>query len=146
MTERLQQLLNLLPEHIRSLPPSRLWVLLGLIGTVLTTGLVSLLWMSGGTEHRALYGQLSMEDAAAITAKLRELQVSFSLEGDGTTILVPADRVHDLRLRLATEGLPQGGGGFQSALIPFQSCEQWDYQFLYITVLLRPGHRPKRDP
>ena len=31
---------------------------------------------------------------------------------DGGTIIVPADRVHDARLKLAAQGLPEGDGGF----------------------------------
>ena len=51
-----------------------------------------------------------MQDAGAIAAKLKEMKVPYTLKGDGTTILVPAAMVLDARLRLATEGLPQGGG------------------------------------
>ena len=58
-----------------------------------------------------LYSQLNMQDAGAIAAKLKEMKVPYTLKGDGTTILVPAAMVLDARLRLATEGLPQGGRG-----------------------------------
>jgi flagellar M-ring protein FliF len=55
-----------------------------------------------------------MDDAAAMASKLKEMGVPYRLEGDGTTILVPASMVYDMRLRLATEGLPRGGGaGFE---------------------------------
>jgi flagellar M-ring protein FliF len=114
MAERLKQLLDLLPARVRTLPPAKLFVLLGLLGAGLAVGLVALLWMFGAVEQQALYTQLTMADAAAITAKLREMQVPYSIEGDGTTILVPSSMVYDTRLRLATEGLPQGGGvGFE---------------------------------
>jgi flagellar M-ring protein FliF len=70
--------------------------------------------MSGGTEQQVLYAQLSIDDAAAVTTKLREMHIPYTLKGDGTTILVPSTMVYDARLRLATEGLPQGGGvGFE---------------------------------
>jgi flagellar M-ring protein FliF len=115
MTERLKRLLDLLPEHIRTLSPAKLFVLLGLLGAVLAVGLVALLWRSGGgTEQQILYTQLSIQDAGAITTKLRDMGVAYMVKGDGTTIMVPAPMVYDLRLRLATEGLPQGGGvGFE---------------------------------
>jgi flagellar M-ring protein FliF len=114
IAERLKQLLDLLPVSIRILPPAKLFALLGLLGAILAVGLVSVLWMSGDGRHQLLYTQLTMEDAAAITAKLREMQVPYTIEGDGTTIMVPATMVYDTRLRLATEGLPQGGGtGFE---------------------------------
>jgi flagellar M-ring protein FliF len=114
MTERLKQLLDLLPANVRALPPAKLFVLLGIFGAALAVGLVSLLWLSGGAKQQVLYTQLSMEDAAAITAKLKEMRVPYTIGGDGTTILVPSTVVYDTRLRLAAEGLPQGGGmGFE---------------------------------
>jgi flagellar M-ring protein FliF len=114
MTERVKQLLNLLPEQLRTLSPAKLFVLLGLIGAVLAVGVVSMLWRSGEVAQQVLYTQLTMQDAGAITTKLREMGVQYTVKGDGTTIFVPAPMVYDLRLRLATEGLPQGGGvGFE---------------------------------
>ena len=81
---------------------------------MVAVGTVSLLWMSGGSEQQVLYSQLSMEDAAAVTTKLREMNIPYTIKGDGTTILVPSTMVYDTRLRLATAGLPQGGGvGFE---------------------------------
>jgi flagellar M-ring protein FliF len=114
MLERLRQLADYLPATVRELSPTRLFVLLGLLGTVVAMGVVALLWMSGKPEQQVLYSQLSMEDAAAVTTKLKELHIPYTLKGDGTTILVPSTLVYDTRLRLATEGLPQGGGvGFE---------------------------------
>jgi flagellar M-ring protein FliF len=114
MLERFKPLLEFIPGHLRSLSPARLFVLLGVLGTGLSLGIVMLLWHSGDTPQHTLYTQLTMQDAAAITAKLREMGVAYTVQGDGTTILVPASMVYDLRLRLATEGLPQGGGiGFE---------------------------------
>ena len=114
MIERLKQLVNFLPAHVRELSPGRLFILLGLLGIVVAVGTVSLLWMSGGSEQQVLYSQLSMEDAAAVTTKLREMNIPYTIKGDGTTILVPSTIVYDTRLRLATAGLPQGGGvGFE---------------------------------
>src|SRR5947199_61430 len=69
------------------------------------------LWGAGEKEQQqVLYSQLNMQDAGAIAAKLKEMKVPYTLKGDGTTILAPAAMVLDARLRLATEGLPQGGG------------------------------------
>jgi flagellar M-ring protein FliF len=63
----------------------------------------------------ALFSQLDREDAATIVAKLKELKVSYRVDGDGTTVEVPESRVRELRLELAGAGLPRGGGvGFES--------------------------------
>src|SRR5438093_8568460 len=65
-------------------------------------------------EYRLLYSGLATEDAAAVTAKLQSLNVSYRLASGGTTIFVPADQVQQLRLDLAAEGLPtRGTKGFE---------------------------------
>ncbi len=46
--------------------------------------------------------------------KLKETKVPYETTGGGTTVLVPSAQVHELRLQLATQGLPHGGGvGFE---------------------------------
>ncbi|MCX8031414.1 MAG: flagellar basal-body MS-ring/collar protein FliF [Thermodesulfovibrionales bacterium] len=62
--------------------------------------------------YQVLYTNLSDEDAGAITQKLKDLKIPYKIEGK--TIKVPDDKVHDLRIQLASQGLPQGGGvGFE---------------------------------
>ncbi|MDJ0765624.1 MAG: flagellar basal-body MS-ring/collar protein FliF [Myxococcota bacterium] len=66
------------------------------------------------TERKVLYTDLAEEDAAAIVTYLKGQNTPYWLEGGGTTILVPSERVHDTRLALAAEGIPVGGGvGFE---------------------------------
>jgi flagellar M-ring protein FliF len=65
------------------------------------------------TDYQILYSGLSVEDAGAVTAKLQNQGVPFRLSANGTTILVPAERVHQLRLDLAVEGVPSKGKGFE---------------------------------
>ncbi len=61
-----------------------------------------------------LFSGLAGEDAGAIAQKLNDEKIQYQLSGDGGTIEVPADKVHDLRLKMATQGLPQGGSvGFE---------------------------------
>lgn len=56
-----------------------------------------------------LYGELSADDSGKIVNRLGSMNVPYSLEEDGTRILVPADRVPRLRMAMAAEGLPNGG-------------------------------------
>jgi flagellar M-ring protein FliF len=65
------------------------------------------------TDYQILYSGLSPEDAGAVTAKLQAQGVPFHLSANGSTILVPAERVHQLRLDLAVEGVPSKGKGFE---------------------------------
>jgi flagellar M-ring protein FliF len=112
MLEQLNHWLRTLPERFRQLPLLQRFAVLGLPAAVLAALVVMvMLWGSGEKEQvQVLYSQLNMQDAGAIAAKLKEMKIPYTLKGDGTTILVPAAMVLDARLRLATEGLPQGGG------------------------------------
>jgi len=89
------------------------------IGLALTTALsiaaiVAVGFWAAQPEYRMLYSNLSVEDAGAVTAKLQAQNVPFRLSTGGTTILVPADQVQQLRLDLAADGLPtKGGKGFE---------------------------------
>src|SRR5437870_5592437 len=56
-------------------------------------------------DYRVLFSGLSVEDAGAITAKLQAQAVPFRLTAAGTTVLVPAEQLQQLRLDLAVEGL-----------------------------------------
>ena len=63
-------------------------------------------------EYQLLYSNLSEADAGQIAQKLKEMKVPHRVDAGG--ILVPADKVYDARLHLASQGLPQGGGvGFE---------------------------------
>ena len=65
-------------------------------------------------QYEKLYSGLNDEDAAEVVAQLQEERMAYELSGDGRSILVPADKVHDIRLALAGAGLPRGGGvGFE---------------------------------
>lgn len=89
-----------------------------IIGGVLIAAVLSILVMiSVGdktTDYAVLYTSLSQEDAADVTARLKEQRIPYQLEMNGTVIKVPSDKVLDTRLSLAGEGLPRGGGvGFE---------------------------------
>ncbi len=86
-----------------------------------TTGIAALVlagwltWRANNENWGVLFSQLERDDAAALVAKLRELKVPYRLREEGAAIDVPEARVHELRLELASAGLPRGGGiGFES--------------------------------
>jgi len=56
-----------------------------------------------------LFSAMAAEDAGAVTARLRDLKVEYRLADGGATILVPRDKVAEVRLQLAAAGLPQSG-------------------------------------
>lgn len=66
------------------------------------------------TDDAVLFSNLAGEDAAAIVEYLKGKHVAYKLEKEGTTIVVPREQVHELRLELASEGIPVGGAvGFE---------------------------------
>ena len=65
------------------------------------------LWSSKG-DFKVLYANLSDKDGGAVIAQLSQMNVPYRMSEGGGAILVPAAQVHDLRLRLATAGLPKG--------------------------------------
>jgi flagellar M-ring protein FliF len=90
----------------------RIALVLGTVGVMCAVLLIA--FLDGRENYTVLFADLSPDDAQAISAKLKELKVPAELEGAGTAILVPEARVRELRLELAGEGLPRGGGvGFE---------------------------------
>ena len=65
------------------------------------------LWSSKG-DYKVLYANLSDKDGGAVIAQLSQMNVPYRMSEGGAAIMVPAAQVHDLRLRLATAGLPKG--------------------------------------
>jgi flagellar M-ring protein FliF len=65
------------------------------------------LWSSKG-DFKVLYANLSDKDGGAVIAQLSQMNVPYRMSEGGAAILVPATQVHDLRLKLATAGLPKG--------------------------------------
>jgi flagellar M-ring protein FliF len=92
------------------IPPSLrpLAFLIGIAAAV-AAGVVIVLWSKEPT-YSLLYGNLGQQDAAQIAQALDTNNIPYKL--DGGTISVPADHVHNARLKLAAQGLPEGDGGF----------------------------------
>ncbi len=81
-----------------------LFVVIAIVGLV----------MGRQAEWRVLYANLSDKDGGAIIAQLSQMNVPYKHTEGGQAILVPADKVHDTRLRLASQGLPKGSvNGFE---------------------------------
>lgn len=88
---------------------------LGLVAGVLAVGVIAAaVFMSSKPDYKVLFSNLSDKDGGAIVAQLSQMNVPYRYTEGGGAILVPADRVHDVRLKLATQGLPKGAiSGFE---------------------------------
>lgn len=81
---------------------------------VLAMGIAGM-FMGHQPDFRVLYANLADKDGGAIIAQLSQMNIPYKHADGGSAILVPADRVNDVRMRLASQGLPKGTvGGFDS--------------------------------
>jgi len=93
---------------------------------------VALMW-ARTPEYRILYSNLSDRDGGDVIAALAQLNVPYRVAEGGTVLMVPAGQVYDLRLKLASQGLPKGGAvGFElmdtQKFGTSQFAEQINYQ------------------
>ena len=88
-------------------PTTRLLLLLVGVAGAVALGVAIVLW-SRGPNYTLLYAGLDPKDAAAVSQALQTSNTPFRLGADGASISVPADVLADVRLRLASQGLPQG--------------------------------------
>ncbi len=111
--DSLKNLFGGMGERFQSLSATqRLIIPIAVAALLLALGF--LLFMQGQEDYGVLFSNLSQEDAGGIVSKLKGKKVSYRLEANGTTILVPKSEMYELRLVLASEGMPKGGGvGFE---------------------------------
>ncbi|HYL78153.1 MAG TPA: flagellar basal-body MS-ring/collar protein FliF [Bryobacteraceae bacterium] len=84
-------------------------VSLVVVAGVVMAGLISFSHWNRERDFRPLYTSLSPEDAGAVLAKIREGGTDFRLAENGSSVLVPSDKVAELRLQLAAAGVPKSG-------------------------------------
>jgi flagellar M-ring protein FliF len=97
-----------LGSRLAALPAGRK-AMLGLgLAALVGIALAMSMWSSQGN-YKVLYANLSDKDGGAILAQLSQMNVPYKHAEGGSAILVPAEKVHDVRLKLASAGLPKGG-------------------------------------
>lgn len=95
----------------RFLKNSRVLIIL-LTAAVVTAVSVSI-WIKS-PEYQVLYNHLSNEDGGAIINELNQMKIPYQFTDVSGQILVPKNKVYEIRLRLAENNLPRGGGvGFE---------------------------------
>ena len=67
-----------------------------------------ILW-SRQPDYAVLFSNLAEKDGGAVVASLQQQNVPYKFSDNGNAILVPTNQVHDLRLRMAAQGIPKGG-------------------------------------
>jgi len=89
-------------------PGRRVFILISVFLTIGT--LVGLILWTTKIDYKPLYTGLSSEDAGAVIGKLRDKKVKYRIGPDGSTIFVPGDVLYEIRMEMASEGFPVGGG------------------------------------
>ncbi|MBN3807351.1 flagellar basal body M-ring protein FliF, partial [Paraburkholderia sp. Ac-20336] len=93
------------------------------------------LW-SRAPDYKVLYSNLSDRDGGQIIAALQQANIPYKLSESGGAILVPAEQVHEMRLRLASQGLPKSGSvGFELMDNQKFGISQFDEQINYQRAL-----------
>ena len=96
------------PSSMLSGMPAKAKLMLGAGIAGIAAVVVALsLWGQKG-DYKVLYANLSEKDGGAIIAQLSQMNIAYRHADGGNAILVPADKVHDVRLKLAQAGLPKG--------------------------------------
>ncbi|GHC26173.1 flagellar basal-body MS-ring/collar protein FliF [Aidingimonas halophila] len=105
-----RQMLTRLQEQLRGNP---LVPLLIVVAAVIAIIVALILWAQS-PDYRVLYSNLAESDGGQIIDELDQREIPYQLSNGGSTLLVPSDQVHTLRLQLAEQGLPEGGNvGFE---------------------------------
>jgi len=86
----------------------RLTAILGVSAGV-AAALVALVLRVGGQPEALLYANLDLKEAASISQALDQAGIKYEAKGDGSTIMVPRDKVASTRLMLSSKGLPTSG-------------------------------------
>ncbi len=109
MNPALEQTFNI----IRQMPLSRKITMLAVLSLVVAGFVVMFFW-ANQIDYQPLFSNMSPEDTAEVVEKLKEQNIAYKLVGGGSGILVPAEKIYDVRLAMAGSGLPRGGAvGFE---------------------------------
>ncbi len=105
---------TLFTESLEKIGPQQLLSMLVLLSAVLAIAVGIGIWMWGQetvreSDYQVLFSNLSDRDGGAIIESLQQQNIHYKLVEGGGALMVLADRVHEIRLRLASQGLPKGG-------------------------------------
>jgi flagellar M-ring protein FliF len=84
-------------------------------------------WMSK-PNMSPLFTSLSATDASAVVDQLTTQGVPYQLADGGSTVMVPADQLYAMRLKLAAAGLPANSDGTGYSLLDKMSSTASDFQ------------------
>jgi flagellar M-ring protein FliF len=78
-------------------------------GVAVLAGMLFMIYFMNQEDYQTLYSNLNAEEASTVVNKLKDLKIPYQLADAGKSIRVPAPRLDELRIQLASDGLPQSG-------------------------------------
>jgi len=93
---------------VGTLTARQLWTI-AIVAILVSGGIYGLTQWQREAGFRPLYTTLAPEDAALVIQKLKESGVPYRISSTGNMISVPEERVAELRLDMASAGLPKSG-------------------------------------
>jgi flagellar M-ring protein FliF len=105
--ENLMQFIENLWRKFLGLSAVNKAVALGGVALVIGAMITISLWVQS-PDYQLLYTNLSDQDAAAVVEQLNTQNIPHKLTNNGRNVHVPSNKVHEIRLSLAGQGLPAG--------------------------------------
>jgi flagellar M-ring protein FliF len=96
------------PQRLAGLNFRPLLLLVGIAAAV-AAGVAVMLWWQG-PNWSLLYGNLEAADASQVVQALQTAGIKYKLSDGSGAVMVPAEQVHEARLKLAAQGLPESSG------------------------------------
>lgn len=99
-------------QRFGELSSARKILLMGLVAAVIAAVVGGLIW-SKEPSYRVLFTNIPDKEGGAVVQSLQQMNIPYKLDAGGA-ISVPADKIYDVRLKLAAQGLPKAGNvGFE---------------------------------
>ncbi len=101
--------MNNITEFLKVLGPTRL-AAMGAVAVALIGFFAFVMFQMSKQQMSILFTNLPIKDSIAIVKKLDAMNVPYEMKQNGSILLVPKNQVLRLRMKLAEDGLPIGGG------------------------------------
>ena len=83
------------------------------VAAIIAIAVAASTWLKQA-DYRILFSNIGERDGGAIIAALDQMNIPYKFNESGGAIMIPGGKVHEVRLRLASQGLPKSGGvGFE---------------------------------
>ncbi len=106
MEEYIKRVSKAISAFLKEQPAAKLMAMAG-VSVAIVLALSYMFFWAGQTSFVPLMTNLNAEDSANIIRVLRDKKIPFTVDPTGKNISIPPESQHQLRLELATMGLPQ---------------------------------------